>query len=206
MRILRPGAVLLCVCLGTVQAFAAATQVATVTPAVAASYGPGAIVSLNVPPAWQPTHVLAPGSTIQIPLAGSPAPTRLTQPTDPFGTDLAVDDQGFLAWTATGDLQTASGVANLTGALTRRLQTALDTLALHPFTYGSGLPTMIGHADLVAHVVRGYVRQALLADPRVVRVTHVTAVQTGTVWQITAQVAVRNLAQAVPVSAVLLAA
>lgn len=189
-----------------VQTFDATTQVATLADAVQQSYGTGALMSLNTNPALQTTQVLAPGQTIQIPLTGPPATTLLTDPADAFGTDWAVDADGFLAWTDTGDLATASGVANLQGALIRRVNSALGTLALHPMTYGSGLPSVVGLPMGQSHVIRGYVTTVLRQDPRVTAVESVTVTVEGTTWQVTAHVLVRGLPHAVPLTTQFIAA
>lgn len=181
-----------------VQTFDANTHVATLAEAVQQAYGPGALLGLNGNPALQTTQVLAPGDTIQIPLTGPPTTTLLTDPADAFGTDWAVDANGFLAWTDTGDLATASGVANLQGALIRRVNSALGTLPLHPYTYGSGLPSVVGLPMGESHVIRGFVTTVLQQDPRVTAVESVTVTSDGTTWHVHAQVLVRGLPQAVP--------
>ena len=185
-------------------AYDGSTFVATFAEPVAASYGPGALMSLNWPAAWQTTQVLSPGATIQIPLPGA-APTPLVaQPTDPLGTDWYVDDAGQLQWTATGDIMTATGLQNLAGALARRLNTTLGTLPLHP-QYGSALATVIGSPIAASYVLKGYVKTALQADPRVTAILGITATPnpTRTQWAIVAQVQVPSWPYPIPVSTVL---
>ena len=183
-----------------IQAYDANTFVATLTEAVTQSYGVGALMSLNLNPAQLTTQVLAPDQSIQIPLSGQPTSAQLTDPQDPLGTDLYVDPNGFLALTETGDLMTATGIQNLSAALARRLDSALGALPLHPTTYGSGLPSVVQEPMLGTHIISGYVRTALLQDPRVVRVPTVTVQQQGTAWVIVAQVRVRSIPSPIPVS------
>ncbi len=183
-----------------IQSYEPDTFVATLTEAVTNSYGVGALMSLNLNPAQLTTQVLAPGQTIQIPLSGQPTSAQLTDPQDPLGTDLYVDAQGFLALTETGDVMTATGVQNLAGALTRRLDSALGSLPLHPTTYGSGLPGMVGQPMIGSHILSGYVRTALLQDPRVTSVPTVTVQQQGTTWVIVAHCLVRSVPSPIPVT------
>lgn len=177
----------------------AATQVATLAEAVTHSYQAGSLMSLNESPTIQTTTVLAPGQSLAIPLSGTVTTHLLTNPRDPWGTDWALDVTGALAWTTTGDLATATGLANLQGALIRRINSALGTLPLHPLTYGSGLPSVIGGPMNHPHVISGYVRTALLQDPRVVSVPTVHVVAEGSAWHITADVQVRGTAAVLPV-------
>lgn len=190
----------------TVKAFDGSTFAATLTDAVQHDYGKGALMSLNTNPSLETTQVLAPGQTIQIPLHGRPASALLTSTQDPFGTDWAVDAQGRLQWTDTGDLATASGVANLQGALIRRINSALGTLPLHPTTYGSGLSSVVGSPMGQSHIISGYVTTVLLQDPRVTEVASVGVTKSGDTWHIAAHVLVRGLPQAVPLTTEFIAA
>ncbi len=187
----------------TVTAYNGNTFVATLADAVQASYGLGALLSLNFNPQILTTQVLQPGQTIQIPQVGSAPTAQLPAPLDPFGTDLYLSPAGELAWTTTGDIQTATGIQNLQGALSRRLSAYLGTVPLHPVSYGSGLPTVIGRPMLHPHVVQAYVRTALLPDPRVADVNPVVVVQDGTIWRITATVLIQNLPQPLVIAATL---
>ncbi len=161
--------------------------VATVTPAVTAAYPTGSLLGAMLPPAWRVHTVAQPGTAIQIP--GTTGTAVATPPAgqDPWGADLALTADGDWAWTPTGDLAVASGAANVLGALTRGVDTALGTLALHP-RYGSGLATVIGGPVGVAHVVTGYVQTALAQNARVVRVANLSATLAGTTWTVTGQV------------------
>ncbi len=174
----------------TVTAWASGT--ATVTPAWTDAYGDGARVTLNTPSAWRLTHVAQPGQTLVIPGVGLGGSRTRPNLADPYGTDLAVTTGGHLTWTGTGDLAVASGLANVQGALVRRLVTALGTLPMHPATYGSGLPSLIGRPMVRTHVVAGYVRSTLLQDPRVRDVTGVVATAQGTTWTISATVVLQT--------------
>ena len=161
---------------------------ATVAPAWADAYGDGARVTLNTPPAWRLTHVASPGQTLAIPGVGIGATRTLPAVQDPYGTDLAVTAAGRLTWTGTGDLTVAQGLVNVQGALVRRLETSLGTLPMHPASYGSGLPSVLGRPIARTHVVAGYVRSALLQDPRVRDVGPVAVTARETTWIITTTV------------------
>lgn len=95
-------------------------------------------------------------------------------PPDPFGTDLRLifprGSEGADLAVGLQDLETVSGVENLVQALTLRLlvdRGELDGLG-HP-RYGSRIRDLIGEpldrANL--ELLRRYVRQELLRDPRV---------------------------------------
>lgn len=101
-------------------------------------------------------------------------------PPDPFGTDLrlvfARGSEGADLAVGLQDLETVSGVENLVQALTLRLlvdRGELDGLG-HP-RYGSRIRDLIGEpldrANL--ELLRRYVRQELLRDPRVEEVLQV---------------------------------
>ena len=101
-------------------------------------------------------------------------------PPDPFGTDLRLifprGSEGADLAVGLQDLETVSGVENLVQALTLRLlvdRGELDGLG-HP-RYGSRIRDLIGEpldrANL--ELLRRYVRQELLRDPRVEEVLQV---------------------------------
>ena len=182
-------------------AYDAATFTATLATPTQAAYTAGALMSLNFNPQVLTTQVLMPGQGIQIPRLGSQPLAALPDPQDPLGTDLYLSPDGNLQWTATGDLQIATGILNLQGALSRRLAAYLGTLPLHPYHYGSGLPSLLGQPMGHAQIVRGYVRMALLPDPRVAAVNPVTVVQDGTIWRITATVQIHGLPEPVTIAA-----
>lgn len=185
-----------------VQAYDGNTFTATITTPTTAAYTPGAFLSLNFNPQILTTQVLMPGQAIQIPLPGSLPSAQLPVNTDPWGTDLYLTPSGDLQQTSTGDVQTATGIQNLQGALSRRLQAYLGTVPLHR-SYGSGLPTVIGRPMVHPHVVQAYVRTALLPDPRVQDVNPVTVTQDGTIWRIVATVIVQGLPAPLTIAATL---
>ena len=102
-------------------------------------------------------------------------------PHDPFGTDLrlvfARDSEGADLATGLQDLETVEGLENLVQALTLRLLVDRGELAnlAHP-RYGSRIRDLIGEpldrANL--ELLRRYVRQELLRDPRVEEVLQVS--------------------------------
>lgn len=100
---------------------------------------------------------------------------------DPFGTDLrlvfARGSEGADLATGLQDLETVEGLENLVQALTLRLLVDRGELAglAHP-RYGSRIRDLIGEpldrANL--ELLRRYVRQELLRDPRVEEVLQVS--------------------------------
>lgn len=67
----------------------------------------------------------------------------MSNPFDPFGTDLVVSDEGDLVVWPTGALGVISGPDNAIQALKMRMRTALGDLQQHP-SYGSGFHAIIG--------------------------------------------------------------
>lgn len=104
----------------------------------------------------------------------------ITNRDDPLKTDLQLDfadDGGVdLQWTG-GEVDTVSGVKNLTQALTLRLLVYKREIAGigHP-TYGSRVREMIGEPLTRENLelLRRHVRQALRADARVTEVVSLT--------------------------------
>lgn len=175
----------------TITAWNPTTLVATIRPGWQASYQGGALLGLMLNPQQQLSQVLQPGQTLYIPQPGA-IPADRPVPTDPYGTDLALDPTGQFVLTGTGDLATTSGPANVLGALARRLATALGGVPLHP-TFGSRLADAVGLPVGQATALRSYVLQALRADPRVAAVPAVTVQVQGTV--VTMQATVQLVGQ-----------
>lgn len=80
-----------------------------------------------------------------------------------FGNDFSV--------TASGDLATVGGFANLVQAIGDRLRTARGSLPEDP-TYGSDIFQLISDPDTPAFraLAKEMIREAVLEDPRVLRV------------------------------------
>lgn len=100
---------------------------------------------------------------------------------DPFGTDLRLvfprEEAGIDLALGLQDLETVSGLENLVQALTLRLLVDRGELAglAHP-RYGSRIRDLIGEPldRPNLELLRRYVRQELLRDPRVEEVLQVT--------------------------------
>lgn len=103
-----------------------------------------------------------------------------------YGTDEALDREGEHNESGTGDLETASGLANLAMQLQHRLNTLRGELTEvgHP-TYGCLLPTFIGKASTDYWIERAKVeaKAAILEDPRVAGIANLTFTETnGTIY------------------------
>ena len=132
--------------------------------------------------------VLLYGSLIKVPASGSPQ-TVGSDPTQVFGTDIALDNNGNLVLTATGDLQTVTGVENLSQALTNRIRTWLRELLFH-LAYGCGIGATLGKGNGPTTGLLGaaYVSTACRADPRVLDVVSSSVTVSGDKTAVTATI------------------
>lgn len=126
------------------------------------------------------------GDTIIVPAARAPA-ANVSDANSLFGTDLRLTN-GLLT-AENGDLALVSGRFNLRQALQNRIQTALGELLFH-LGYGCGVHRLKGTANGPTAGLLGarYVRDAMLADPRVAQVPSTVATVTGDVIAVSADV------------------
>ena len=130
--------------------------------------------------------VLLYGAFITVP-ASVQAPIA-SDPNDSFGTDIALDENGdFII--ENGDLAAVSGVANLSQALSNRINTELRELMFH-LAYGCGVRKTLGQGNGPTTGLLGaqYVATACEADPRVSSVDSADVTVTGDVTAIVATV------------------
>jgi phage baseplate assembly protein W len=132
-------------------------------------------------------RVLLYGQSIRI-FAASVQANAADSPDEVYGVDLALDAQGQLV-ADEADLSTVSGLANLAGALSRRITTSRHELLFHP-DYGSRVRENLGRANTPARAAMAgrSAQAALVADPRVQEVLAVTAAPEGDRLAITATV------------------
>jgi len=142
-------------------------------------------------------RVLLYGASIRI-FAASVQAEAATNPEEVYGVDLALDGQGQLS-AAGPDIATVSGMANLAGALARRITTARHELTFHP-EYGSRVRENLGRGNTPARAAMAAraAQAALAADPRVERILSVTARAEGDVLAIDA--AVRPIESGAPLA------
>lgn len=138
-------------------------------------------------PAQAGPHVKLYGDTIIVPAARTQT-SNVTDVASVFGTDLRLSN-GLLTASTDGDLAVVSGRANLRQALQNRIRTALGELLFH-LTYGCGVHRLKGLANGPgAAILAGrYVRDAMLSDPRVEKVSSTVATVTGDVVAVEASV------------------
>ncbi len=119
-------------------------------------------------------RVLLHGQAIRV-FAASAQADAATTPGDLYGADLATDAQGMLR-AAAGDFTTVSGLANLSGALRRRVTTRRGELPFHP-DYGTTIREIVGGANTPARALLAAqaARRAVEADPRIQRVSQAVA-------------------------------
>lgn len=118
--------------------------------------------------------VLLTGTTLLV-----PAPTRASVETDPesvLGTDAQLGAYGELLTTDGGDFAVVSGSANLSQALSNRLDTERGDLGFHP-EYGNDVRRLIGRVNGPTRGLIGaqVTRAAVVLDPRVVRALSASA-------------------------------
>ncbi len=129
------------------------------------------------------SQVLGPGDTLLVPLSGTLTASQVLPGgvDQTLGTDLLLDARRALApLSGVGDLQTASGVANLQQALNVRLNTALGALPLHP-GYGVIQADLLSPAPAGLALAEMEIRAVLLQDPRVQGVSNIAVTVSGTV-------------------------
>lgn len=136
-------------------------------------------------PALASTRVLRSGQMLTVPAASNTAEN--TDPEQVFGTDCLLQNGRLVM--ADGDFLLASGRANLRQALAHAVQTRRGELAFHP-GYGCLIRRVIGTIgnQSAAILAAEYVKTTLAADDRVAQVTHASAVITGDVVAVTAEV------------------
>lgn len=122
-------------------------------------------------------NIATPGQYLYIPGTASTGTTVTSYLQSYLGTDI---DLGPLFSTLTvwnGDFATSSGFVNFTNALARRVLTELGTLIYHT-DYGSQLLKEVGNIRSVssATLLAGYLRAALIADPRTQTVGQINAI------------------------------
>lgn len=96
-------------------------------------------------------------------------------PTDPAGTDLALDVNGDLVLTTQGDIQTVSDNDNIKQMIAIRIQTIADTYIFGD-DLGSDLGSLIDEPLSPANIalVEQYITQALMVDPRIASISDMT--------------------------------
>jgi phage baseplate assembly protein W len=95
-------------------------------------------------------------------------------PSDLYGTDFALDENGDLELSPSGRIATVAGDDNVKEAIIRRLATAGGEMYRHP-EYGAGLVELWGedNNDVTWAKARRVVRKALSEEPRVKEVVDV---------------------------------
>jgi phage baseplate assembly protein W len=132
-----------------------------------------------------PTVLWAGQQTIKIP-ASAPPPSGVSDPNTVFGTDVALPNGRFV-FTATGDLATISGTANLAQALRNRLMTPLGELIRH-LLYGCDVFKLLGTGSTATTnlLAATLVARAVRRDQRVARVENATGTIQGDTITVTA--------------------
>ena len=122
--------------------------------------------------------LLAGRDTLKVP-APAPAVSGVADPTDVYGTDVALVD-GLLQISPSGDFLTVAGPANLDQALLNRLTVPVNNLVYHP-TYGTQLYTLLGlgNGGQIGTLGGIYAQRSVLQDPRIDSVQSMTVTITG---------------------------
>ena len=125
---------------------------------------------------------------MMIPAATSAGTVVVTDPSSLFKNDVALTFDGHLGDDGLGDFNVAAGVPNLNQALVNRILVERGELNFH-LTYGCGVRKLIGKKATPAlyGLAARYVRQTLLEDPRVVKVTDVQVSIVGDAMAVSAQ-------------------
>jgi phage baseplate assembly protein W len=100
--------------------------------------------------------------------------TPALDPTDPTGTDLALDVNGDLILTTQGDVQLSTSSDNIKQMIGTRLQTIPDTYIFGD-DLGSELGSMIDEPLTPANIalIQQYIVNALSVDPRIIQINNI---------------------------------
>ncbi len=151
----------------------------TFTSTLQNAYPAGSRAYLCPPTGNQNYTVLGFGDAIRIPTmntsATAPSPSAVAAPDLMLGTDLQVDQHGYLTLTGEGDLATTSGLANLQQAIQNRIATTVGALALYP-AYGSNFLSLMAEGTL-QNVLELDLTATLLQDPRISRILSMNLVR-----------------------------
>ena len=109
--------------------------------------------------------VLPYGGTILLPIYRADSVAEIT---DPFLTDILLDEDGFIMTDGNGDIATVSGVENLKQALKMRVVSRKRQLLFHP-DYGCWAYSLIGSVirNSVAQLAKFYAESAMREDWRI---------------------------------------
>lgn len=162
-----------------------ATGVITFTTAFANTYPAGLTYYIFPNPNEVGTIVLKTGDVLHIPAGLTDNQTSATGSSsfiDQLGTDIWLDNDGFVSFDSFGDLVTTSGTKNLTQALAIRLKTPYGSL-FHHATFGNKLFQYIGTqtSQYFLNLAQGIARATVVADPRVADIVALTATASGSV-------------------------
>lgn len=137
------------------------------------NYSQSSIATLFVDQQNITTKVLKTGDTLYLPVTAPNVYSISQQTSDIFGTDIALDENGFIERTNTG-WDTVSGMKNLNQAIRKRWKTPIGGLPSDT-TYGNGMWGLIGESnkDYYWQLSKSYAEQSARSDPRVANVTNV---------------------------------
>lgn len=118
--------------------------------------------------------VILSGGIILVP-APAPVATTTTDPEKVFESDIRLGSDGALM-TDAGDFAVVTGVQNLARALKNRIEVERGDLIYHT-EYGSNVRRIVGsvNSPTAALLAGQYAKSAVQADPRIDRVTKVSA-------------------------------
>ena len=120
-------------------------------------------------------HHIEAGMELKIPAAGNNGTSNTVQSdTELYGTDLQLDQEGFLVIGGSGDMATVSGLPNLEQAIQQRIACPYGYMEEHP-DYGCGLEAMMGEkgTPVFETAAQATVVDALTHDPRISRVSKI---------------------------------
>ncbi len=133
-------------------------------------------------------HHLEVGTPLQIPIGPQSQSNQIQSAVELFGTDIALDAQGFLMFTPAGDLATVSGLANLGQALKNRLSCPYQSNPMNPL-WGSGFESIKGESGSPAFIAaaKAAVVDSLSNEPRISQISQLTISVSGDTSEITVQ-------------------
>jgi len=132
------------------------------------------------------------GTELKIPTENAASSdNRVKSEEEIFGTDIALDSDGLLIPTSSGDLDTVSGLENLKQAIRHRLHDPYGSLIMHPDAWGSGLEAIRGQKGTSSYLLlaRSVMIDALGHEPRISLISQLKTELAGDALRISAKVA-----------------
>jgi hypothetical protein len=142
------------------------SSISLATP-ISGVFDSGALVRIYSSQESVSTRVLMTGDALIYPISPDAVASAGTSYSFLLGTDLKLDNVGFLVRSASGDIDTVSGLANFAQALMMRFRTVFGALNMHE-NYGNELFNDLGEATnpYFTGLAKHHIQQCAMQDSR----------------------------------------